>query len=276
MRVRMWSLLVTLLMTHGLAVGQEVPTGQLILKFEGNRVFSEQELVGVTRKCLNQYYQLKTADEAQTLDYCLFRTQQFLVSKGYLQASLSEPTREKDASGLRVTVAITEGPLYRLGSVKIEGSKLFSPVQILDLLTLKTGEVADGESISGWAAGRVAKLYAKFGYVQYSAALKPDFHLISGAREGTVDFTVVIDEGRVFKIRSIKFEGNEDVSKGTLFREMLVQNGEVFNSELFVASLKRIDQTGWFKSIDPDRDVDYAWDKTIPQLDLTIHLKKKA
>lgn len=178
--------------------------------------------------------------------------------------------------GLRVTVPITEGPIYRLGSVKIEGSKLFSPVQILDMLTLKTGEIADGESISSWAQGRVAKLYAKFGYVQFSAALEPDFHVISGAREGTVDFTVVIDEGRPFTIRSIKFEGNEDVSKDTLFREMLVQNGEVFNAELFVASLKRIDQTGRFKLIDPDKDVDYSWDKTIPQLDLTIHLKKKA
>lgn len=74
MRVRMWGALVTLLITQGLAVGQEAPTGQLILKFEGNRVFSEQELVSVTRKCLNMYHQLKPADESQTLDYCLLRT----------------------------------------------------------------------------------------------------------------------------------------------------------------------------------------------------------
>ena len=59
-------------------------------------------------------------------------------------------------------------------------------------------------------------------------------------------------------------------------REMLVRTGEIFNRELFDESLKRISQSGQFEVIDADKDVDYSsQDRTIPLLDLTIHLRRK-
>ena len=173
-------------------------------------------------------------------------------------------------------VPINEGALFRLGEVKIEGSTLFSPAQILEMLTLKTGDIVDADSLSVWFFERVAKAYGNFGYIQYTAEPELKFHLKEGGREGVVDLTVTIDEGHVFTIRSIKFEGNGSVPEHTLFREMLVRNGEVFNKELFVESLKRISQSGQFEPIDAEKDVDYKWDQKSPRLDLTIHLKKKA
>jgi hypothetical protein len=57
---------------------------------------------------------------------------------------------------------------------------------------------------------------------------------------------------------------------------MLLRSGEVFNHELLDESLKRIDQTGQFETIDGEKDVDYRSVGKKPELDLTIHLKKKA
>jgi len=241
-----------------------------------NKVFSEQELIGVTDKCLERFSHGNAKDDYVTLDYCLWKAKQFLFSKGYLKATFGEPKKQETQDGLRVIVPINEGALFRLGEVKIEGSTLFSPAQILEMLTLKTGDIVDADSLSVWFFERVAKAYGNFGYIQYTAEPELKFHLKEGGREGVVDLTVTIDEGHVFTIRSIKFEGNGSVPEHTLFREMLVRNGEVFNKELFVESLKRISQSGQFEPIDAEKDVDYKWDQKSPRLDLTIHLKKKA
>lgn len=177
------------------------------------------------------------------------------------------------------------GPDFREGSLEIMYTggdmELGGVVKLVDNVDgivpprMKTGDIANAESLSEGLYERVKKAYGKFGYIQYTAEVEPKFHLKDGAQEGVVDFTVTIDEGHAFTIRSITFEGNGNVPEDALQREMLVQNGEVFNKELFVESLKRISQTGQFEVIDADKDVDYRWDQKSPRLDLTIHLKKK-
>src|SRR5206468_1427881 len=120
----------------------------------------------------------------------------------------------------------------------------------------------------------VKKLYDNLGYVQYTAEIDPHFHVKAGDPEGTVDLTVMIDEGQAFKIRSIKFVGNGNVGEDDLMRQMLVRRGEVFNKGLFDDSITALNQLGLFEAIDADKDVDYRSDKTTPDLDLVIHLKR--
>ena len=74
---------------------------------------------------------------------------------------------------------------------------------------------------------------------------------------------------------SIQFEGNGNVSRDVLLREMLVRSGEVFSQELLEASLTKISQYGQFEIIDAERDVDYRVDPKAPRVSLTIHLKKR-
>lgn len=47
------------------------------------------------------------------------------------------------------------------------------------------------------------------GYIQYIAEPEPEFRVVDhAANEGVVDFKVTIEEGQLFRIRSIKFEGS--------------------------------------------------------------------
>ena len=248
----------------------------MTLDFEGNRVFSKQELREVANKCLSANSNYRNEDSDSVLDYCLHRVRLSMFAKGYLRAELGKPRQERTENGLTTIVSVTEGALYRLGGIEISGSKLISAAQIREMMGLNTGDIANGEALSMGLYERVKKTYAKFGYIQYTAEVEPKFHLNDGGQEGVVNFTVNIDEGEMFTIRSIKFEGKGNIPEDALLREMMVRNGEVFNRELFDESLKRINQTGGFEVIDVDKDVDYRWDKKNPRLDLIIHLKRKA
>ena len=86
---------------------------------------------------------------------------------------------------------------------------------------------------------------------------------------------MTIDEGIAFTIASIQFDGNGNVSRDALLREMTMRKGEVFSQDMLDDSLMRINQIGQFETIDADRDVDYEVDQKAPRISLTIHLKKR-
>jgi outer membrane protein insertion porin family len=255
---------------------QEGTPPKIVVDFEGNKIFSKQELSAITNTCLDRYFKAGSADDSEQIDYCLHKVKVFLYGKGYLNPKLGELRRTRTENGLQIFVPIDEGARYRLGEVKVEGSKLFTPAQILEMIAMKTGDIVNGEKLSEALYERVKKAYARLGYIEYTAEITPHFHLNASGTEGTADFSVTIDEGEQFTIRSIKFDGNGDIPEDALLGAMLVRSGEVFNKELLDESLKRIDQTGQFETIDSEKDVDYRSVGRNPQLDLTIHLKKKA
>src|SRR5713101_741123 len=207
MRVSVQCVLLLLLITSGLANGQTGSSEKLTLVFEGNKVFSERELLEVANNCLDQYSRSGPADESDKIDYCLHKVRFFIFAKGYLRAELGKPRQAQTENGLKTVVTVEEGALYRLGEIEISGSKLFSLPQIREMIGLKTGDVASGNTLSVGLYERLKKAYSVFGYIQYTAEVQPKFHLKDGAPEGVVDFTVTIDEGNAFTIRSIKFWG---------------------------------------------------------------------
>ena len=251
---------------------QATPT-KTALEFEGNKVFSNEELRQAGNTCLAGFS--NSSDQDTPLDYCLHRVTSYMRSKGYLQARLSRARQVPIENGFMTVVSVEEGALFRLGTVQIDGAKVLSPGQIREMLDLKTGDIANADNIGEWLFERVKKTYGNLGYIQYTAEVQPKFNRKEGAQEGVADLAVTIEEGIAFTIASIQFVGNGSVGKDVLLREMFLRNGEVFSQELLDASLVRLSQSGEFETIDADRDVDFKVDKRAPQLGLIIHMKKR-
>ncbi|MEK6337585.1 MAG: POTRA domain-containing protein [Acidobacteriota bacterium] len=259
----------------GLTQGESGSGKTLSLQFDGNKAVSEGELITVTQGCMARNNQQPDKYNSETLGYCLSMTRQMLFSKGYLQATMAEPKTVESNNAIRVTVSIKEGALFRLGNVVIQGANLVSPKRIREMLNLKTGDIANADTLMAWSFDELRKTYAEFGYIQFMSSLEPSYQTRSDGREGIINLVLTIHEGQAFTVRSIKFEGNGTTTQDSLLQQMLVRSGDIFNKELFEASLKRIDQSGQFETINSDRDVDYRSDKNNLQLDLLIHLKKK-
>jgi outer membrane protein assembly factor BamA len=247
----------------------------LALEFEGSKVFGNQRLLEIATKCRAESA-TPTVQEKIVVEYCLHKVKSFMANNGYLQATLGETISATTEAEILLKVPVSEGALFRLQEVKIDGPTVFPPARLREMLKLRTGDVANGDAIGEWLFDAVKKAYHQLGYIQYTAEVEPDFHLKQGSTEGTVDLAIAIDEGQRFYVRSIHFDGNGDVPENLLSALMLIQSGDVYNSELLKQSLARIDQTRQFETIDFDKDLDFRSAQDSRQVDVVIHLKKKA
>ena len=245
------------------------------LSFEGNKVFSENELLDIAKKCMASGTPSGEEYERTEVEFCLRKIRFVLNDRGYLRATIGPlPTQTEDRP--KFVIPIDEGVRYRLGEIRLIGSTVFSSAQLLEMLSVKPGDVVNGGAIAEWLYERANKAYANLGYIRYTAEPELDFRPIAaGASEGVVDLKIIIEEGNAFVVRSIKVEGNGKIPPTVLQRELLVKVGDVFNRERFEESLRKVDELELFQKIDPDKDVNYRVDRETPRLDITIRVKER-
>lgn len=255
------------------AIAQET-SSRPVLDIDGNKVFSKQELLDIANQCLDRNTQSREYETA-VLDYCLDQVAKHLRQKGYLQATLGKTLYNQNETVLKATIPVSEGPLFRIGEIKIDNAKVLSPAQIIEMIGLNPGDIADGEKLANAVFERAKQAYGSFGYIQYTAEISPTFRAKEGAADGVVDILITVDEGRQFKLRSIKFEGADSKTTEMLRRELMVRDGEVFNADLFANSIIRINNTGLYAPVDANKDVYFRTEEKAAYVEVTIRLKKR-
>src|SRR5690606_29972727 len=171
------------------------------IDFTGNENFSDGELRGalqlVKETGLISRFQGQDILDMQKLEYDLQRhVRSYMYSKGYFQARSGDPDvvgiGEKRTDfiplitlplplissvddTLRIIVPVTEGRVYRVGELKVEGNSIFSEQQLLGYIGLKSGEIADGKRLQDAVYEDLKKVYGGQGFVNYNAEFLPDF-----------------------------------------------------------------------------------------------------
>jgi outer membrane protein insertion porin family len=267
------------------------------IQFEGNKVFSDGRLRSqmkyVQEAGLISRFKGKDILDREKLDVDLRLVQFYMRSKGYLQARTGDPKVEglgprrtgffiplpflsSTDEGLRVTVPVTEGKLYRIGSIKIEGNSIFSEQVITNVVGLKPGDVANGERIGKALQEDLKKAYGSQGFIQYEYDVEPTFK-DSPAKpdEGIVDFVFTITEGKQFTLRRLEFLGNNFTRDNVLRREILVNEGDVYNQRAFEISVLRLNQLGFFDPLDAERDADFRTDEEEALVDINLKVAER-
>lgn len=252
--------------------GPRLPLAEV--RFEGNRIFSSQELAAKMGEDLAGYPKMQGSYDSDIFDFCIRRLSNFIRSRGYLQATFGQPTKEFNERGLVLTIPVEEGVLYRLGEIKIEGAETLAPEQVRAMLSLRQGDIASGEVIGKWLFEDVKKTYGEMGYIEFTAEPEPEFKAAIGANGGTVDFKVTIDEGRQFRVHAIKFQGTSLPEK-ELLSLLRIRAGGVFNQRLFEESIDELNKLGRFELIDKDRDTDFSTDEEQGLIDIVIKLNNE-
>ena len=270
--IRHLLLLLCLPACFGIKAEAQAPA-PITLEFDGSKNIGNDKLLDISNKCRAEQSQLSALEEAR-IDYCLGQLKSYMRARGYLQATVGTPLKRQTEAGFVLTVPVNEGHLYRLGVVHLSGAEAVPIVRLLEMLNLKEGDVADGEVINKWLFDSMKTMYNDLGYIQYTADVEPYFHLKERATEGTVDLDIHIDEGRRFRVGSIRFSGQNEIPEEFLLTHMLLRTGDMFNSQLIRESIKRIEQTNLFAPIDADKDIDYDATRDGNEVNLTIHLRK--
>jgi outer membrane protein insertion porin family len=267
------------------------------IEFEGNQVFSDGKLRSqmnfVKEAGLISRFQSKDILDREKLDYDLRRVTFYMRSKGYLQARTGEPRVEglgrrttgffiplpfisSTDEALRVTVPVSEGKLYRIGELKVEGNSIFSEQQVRSVVGLNQGDVADGERIGKALQEDLRKAYGSQGFIQYEYEVNPAFRdNPTNPKEGIADFTFTIIEGKQFTLRRLEFLGNTFTRDRVLRREVLLNEGDTYNQRAFDISVLRLNQLGFFEPIDGEKDADFRTNEETAEVDINLKVQER-
>ena len=268
------------------------------IQFEGNQVFSDGQLRGAMKYVKEAGFitRFKSSDilHREKLEYDLRAVDNYMRSKGYLQARHGEPRIESVGprrtgfpilplpflssvdEGLRITIPIVEGKVYRLGEFKVEGNSIFSEAQIKAVVGLNKGDIADGEKVSKGLFENLKKFYGQQGFIEYTAEPVPTFKdNPANPNEGIVDFTVTIEEGKQFTLRRLEFVGNTFTRDNVLRREVLINEGDIYNDAYWEYSVVKLNQLGYFNPIDKDKDVDRRTNDEEATVDLSLKVSER-
>ena len=150
-------------------------------------------------------------------------------------------------------IPIVEGKVYRLGEFKVEGNSIFSEDQIRAVIGLNKGDIANGEKVSKGLFENLKKFYGQQGFIEYTAEPVPTFKdNPQNPNEGIVDFTVTIEEGKQFTLRRLEFVGNTFTRDNVLRREVLINEGDIYNDAYWEYSVVKLNQT-WLLQSDRQR-----------------------
>ncbi|MGA2807687.1 MAG: outer membrane protein assembly factor BamA [Terracidiphilus sp.] len=271
--------------------GPTVKVGQI--KFTGNQHLGGLELrrsmknlkpIGIPYSIIFENIFSQTFD-ASKLEEDTERVRQAYRDKGYYNAAIEEPkTQIRDQGGLNwftfrpnkgkridILMPIEEGARYRLGTITFSGNKAVTNVKALR----STFAVKDGDFFNATLMGKglenLKKAYGQLGYINFGAIPKPSFD----EQKKTVSLNIDIDEGKPFYVSRIEFTGNTITRDKVIRRELMLEEGQVYNSQLWEYSLLRLNQLEYFEPLKVDQDSEAHQDAEAGTVDLLLKVKEK-
>ncbi len=97
------------------------------------------------------------------------------------------------------------------------------------------------------------KLYGEFGYIDFVP--EPDPEVVQGTDQ--IDLTFNVDEGKQFFVRRIDFSGNTTTRDKVIRRELLIDEGDMYNTRLWEISVLRLNQLGYFEQLKAEDAADH-------------------
>ena len=271
--------------------GPVVKVGQI--KFAGNqhvnalllrRSMKNLKPIGIPYSIVLEDIFPQTFD-ASKLEEDTERVRQAYRDKGYANAAVEQPqTQIRDQGGLNwftfrpnkgkridILMTIEESGRYRLGSITFSGNKAVSNEKALR----GTFAVKDGDWFNATAVGKglenLKKAYGTLGYINFGAIPK----LTYDDQKKTVSMEIDIDEGKPFYVSRIEFQGNTITRDRVIRRELMLDEGSVYNSQLWEYSLLRLNQLEYFDPLKVDQDSEAHQDPDNGTVELLLKVKEK-
>jgi outer membrane protein insertion porin family len=241
------------------------------ITFEGNRVFSQQQLRSQMRlvcesSLVNSIIGCDLYSR-ERLGEDLARIKQFLGDHGYIRAFIGEPqiqyvnpadaSRNTGEARIRIVIPIAEGALHRLHNLVVTGGDLIPNDKARAQFDIKPGDVLRSSLIEQ-AVARLRNFYGRRGYLQFSPLL--DFKFFPGlGNEALVDVSVTLVEGRQYKLGRLDIRGNLRTNRLLIRRMIPLEEGEIFDYSKWELGIENINRSGLFDPISP-RDVVFNYD----------------
>jgi outer membrane protein insertion porin family len=180
----------------------------------------------------------------------LDKLRDFYRESGFLDVEIPEERivfSYPKASGLVISITVSEGRRYRIGEVTITGNKLHSTILLKRVASLyaKTGGVFSPSQVDK-ASERLEDFYGKDGY------LETRIHVIRrpNLKTNDIDIEFKVEESEKFSVESVQIEGNVKTKAVVIIRELVLGPGDVFDTVRMKISQNRLENTRFFDEVD--------------------------
>jgi outer membrane protein insertion porin family len=271
--------------------GPTVKVGNIT--FTGNRAVPSRDLraamknlrpVGIPHSIFLENLFARTYD-ASKLEEDTERVRRALQDRGYFRAGVSDPIthirnegglslltfRPRQGKRIDIRIPVDEGERYRLGGVTFTGNTHVPNVKALRAQF----PTKDGEWFNATAVGKglenLRKAYGSLGYINFTAVPTPR----PDDAKHLVYLDIDIDEGKPFTVSRIEFQGNTITRDRVIRRELLLEEGSVYNSNLWEQSLLRLNQLDYFDPLKIDTDSEEHTDAENGTVSLLLKVHEK-
>ncbi|HEY1264126.1 MAG TPA: outer membrane protein assembly factor BamA, partial [Terriglobales bacterium] len=256
--------------TFAVKEGPKVKVGKI--RFEGNKHISSRTLrhamkglrpIGVPHSIFLENLFAKTYDETK-LEEDTEKVREEFQNRGYFKVVVQEPKVEIHDSGHKgfhipllqsgpgkaadITIPLEEGDVYRLGGITFKNNKAVPNVKALRAqFPIQDGDIFARDKIAK-GLENLRKAYGTLGYINFTSI--PNTTFDEDKKLAFLD--IDLDEGKQFYVRRIEFQGNTTTRDKVIRREIALEEGQVYNQNLWEFSILRLNQLGYFDPIKPD------------------------
>jgi outer membrane protein insertion porin family len=278
--------------------GPKVKVGKI--QFTGNHVFSRRKLIRAMHNDRPYAIPLhiteidvltKTYDHDKLIEDIEVGIRGLYTDNGYFKVLVKDPILENvDTEGWRLgvpltgrtsgkavnmTIPIDEGERYRMGTLKIASSDpdkgLSLKVDALkNVFPLKQGDIFSSAKIRK-ALEDYGKIYGRYGFIDFVPT--PEMDINEEAKR--IDVTMKFEEGKQYYVRRIDFIGNTTTRDKVIRRQLLLDEGSLFDKHAWEVSILRLNQLDYFDKLDADKAVEIKRNPKEGTVDLLLKLKEK-
>jgi outer membrane protein insertion porin family len=244
-------------------------TGVKEIRFVGNSQISSGRLRGImTTTETNLLSFLKSSDvyDPDRIANDLELIRRYYLKNGYADFRVvsSDVTFDPNAGGYIVTIAVEEGPQYRIGSVNVD-SRIpeITSESVAGGIATSAGSVYNADAVER-SLQSITTNVARRGYS--FAQVRP-----VGTRDPatqTISLGYVIEEGPRVYIERINVRGNSRTRDYVIRREFDVGEGDAYNKVLLDRAERRLNNLGYFKRVRISNEPGSAPDRVVVNVDV--------
>jgi outer membrane protein insertion porin family len=240
--------------------------------FVGNNHFSTSRLKSVILTRESRWYRFFSSDDTYDPDRLAYDKEllrRYYHEHGYADFKVDSVVAEldPDEQEFYITYTLDEGPRYCFGDVKLTiNLPKLKPDGLNELITLEKGEWFDSKEIERVVDKLNMAIGEKgFAFVEIEPKLNRHPETL------TIDVDFVVKKGRPAYINRIDIIGNDRTDDDVIRREILLSEGDPYNSVRLKRSEQRIENLDFFKKVEIKREETAAPDK----IDLKVEVEDK-
>jgi len=182
---------------------------------------------------------------------------------------------KSNGKAVNITIPIEEGERFRMGTLKIVSS---DPDKALSLkvdalktaFPLNQGDIFSTEKVRK-ALETYGKIYGQYGFIDFTP--EPDTEVDDANK--IINLTLRFDEQKQYFVHRIDFVGNTTTRDKVIRRELMIDEGQLFNKRLWELSILRLNQLDYFDKIEADKAAEIKRNNKEGTVDISLKLREK-